>query len=127
MCLLASDAVDRTRSMNCDTCMVDGIRSERHGNIPQSGTWARAVPKDTAPREPRNHYQSNNAAMHYLTEAEGAKKRISGASSRRAFSAVKRACAEPSGILIPFLEESRTVSDSMPTTTPEGDSKTTCS
>ena len=51
--LLASDAVDRTRSMDCDTCMVDGIRSERLGNIPQRGIWARAVPKDTAPQEPR--------------------------------------------------------------------------
>ena len=52
MGLLASDAVDRTRSMNCDTCMGDGIRSERLGIIPRSGIWARAVPKDSAPREP---------------------------------------------------------------------------
>ena len=42
---LASDAVARMCGPNCEIYMGDGIRSERLGNIPQSGTWARAVPK----------------------------------------------------------------------------------
>ena len=52
VCLLASDAVARMCSMNCDARMGDGIRSERLGNIPQRGIWARAVPKGT-PRKSR--------------------------------------------------------------------------
>ena len=52
---LASDAVARMCGPNCEIYMGDGIRSERLGNIPQSGTWARAVPKN-APRSSRLCY-----------------------------------------------------------------------
>ena len=52
---LASDAVARMCGLNCDIHMGDGIRSERLGNIPQSGTWARAVSKN-APRTSRQRY-----------------------------------------------------------------------
>ena len=52
---LASDAVARMCGPNCEIYMGDGIRSERLGNIPQSGTWARAVPQN-APRTSRRYY-----------------------------------------------------------------------
>ena len=58
---MASDAVARMCSLNCGINMGDGIRSERLGYIPQSGTRARAVSKN-APRTSRQraigHYKS---------------------------------------------------------------------
>ena len=71
---MASDAVDRTRSMDRNTCMVDGIRS----GIPRSEAKS---PKASSMRGAPWHYSA---------------KRDMGASGAKRHSPAKAAASEPS-------------------------------